>query len=238
MTIFIWRILCLAFAALFVIGIIVLLCSRLLRNKYYRDYTDDELIRKTKTTNARNRIYFTSGETKKYIKKYVVCKTAYDKYVVCNFVKKFSSVSYFVVEYNLRKKVIGVKKSVELNTGDSSKVVSLSKHCAHVNIVIASADGVQINTEVIRPLSLAKIRLYAFLKSFVVFAGLFVARHILVEVLGGIYMQFYLASLMNYIAVGASFVLCVLYYFITVVCFRRKNNKARRSGGALEYEFV
>lgn len=237
MTILIWRIACLVSAGLFLVGLVALLCARLLRNKYYHTYTEDELMRKTKTTNSKNSIYFTSGETKKYIKKYVVCKSAYDKYVVCNFAKKFSSVSYYVVEYNALKKVIAVKKVSEYKTGESSKVISLNRHCAYVNVVICAADGVQINTDVIRPLSLTKIRLYSFLRSLVVFAGLFVVRHFLIELIGGLYKKFYFTDLMNYIAVGASLLLCVIGYFISVACFRRKNVKTA-TGGALEYEFV
>ena len=237
MTIIVWRILCLVSMALFIIGLFTLLFTRLLKNKYYHNFSRDELMRKTDTANSKNYIYFTSGETKKFIKKYVYAKTAFDKFLVCNFTKSFQNITYFVMEYTRHGRVISVKQVKEYNTGDTSKVIALNKRCAYVNVVIGCADGLEVNSNVIRPLSLTKIRLYAFLKSFTIFLGLFWVRHVLIEVIGGAYMKFYLTDLMNYIAVGASFIFALLSYFITVLCFRRKNVKAL-NGGVLEYEFV
>ena len=62
MTIVVWRILCLASMALFVAGLFVLLFTRLLKNRYYRDFCPDELMWETETANSKNSIYFTSGE--------------------------------------------------------------------------------------------------------------------------------------------------------------------------------
>ena len=123
MTIVVWRILCLASMALFVAGLFALLFTRLLKNRYYRDFCPDELMRETETANSKNSIYFTSGETKKYIKKYALCKTAYDKYLVCNFAKSFRSIRYFVVEYTKRKRVLAVQQATEYSTGDASKII-------------------------------------------------------------------------------------------------------------------
>ena len=88
MTLTVWRVLCIASAALFVAGLLLLLLSQLLKNKYYHIYTADELMSKSKLTNGKNSVYFTSGETKEYISKYAVCKTEFDRYLVCKFVKK------------------------------------------------------------------------------------------------------------------------------------------------------
>ena len=237
MTIVVWRILCLASMALFVAGLFALLFTRLLKHRYYRDFCPDELMRETETKNTKNSIYFTSGETKKYIKKYALCKTAYDKYLVCNFAKSFRSIRYFVVEYTKRKRVLAVQQATEYSTGDASKIISLHSRCASVNVVVGAVDGLEINHHVIRPLTLTKIRLYAFLKSFMLFLFLFAARHIAVELILGSGAKYFLADLMNYIALGASFAFCLLGYFVTVGCFRRKNMKAC-NGGSLEYEFL
>ncbi len=237
MTIIAWRILCIVSAVLLVAGLIVLASLRILKNKYYHPFVEDELLKQEKKTNSRNSIYFTSGETKNYIRKYVICKTAYDTYLVCNYAKKFKEITYFVVEYSTGKKVISTRKVTELSTRETSKVIALSRRCAYVNVIIGEADGTVINSDVIRPLSLTRIRIYAFLKNTLVFLGLFIVRHVILEIVGMQYMQPYLTSFFNYIAVGASFLLCLIGYFITVKSFRRKNVKAL-NGGALEYEFV
>ncbi len=237
MSITVWRILFLASAVIFVLGLGAVFFSRLLKNKYYHSYAPDELMRETKTSNSRNKIYFASGETKKYIKKYVYCDSVYDKFLVCNYVKSFENICYFVLEYSARKRVVAVKQIREFNTGFSSKVIALDRRCKYVNVVICSADGLEINSNVIRPLSVAKIRLHAFLTSLTVFAGLFAVRHLIIEFFGGSHVKFYLNDLLNYIAVGASFILALISYLITLLSLRAKNAK-QLNGGALEYEFV
>ncbi len=237
MTIIAWRILSIVSAVLLVAGMVALACLRILKNKYYHAFEEDELFKREKQTNSRNAIYFTSGETKNYIRKYVLCKTAYDSYLVCNYVKKFQDITYFVVEYSAKKKVISAHKVTESDTSDTSKVIALSRRCAYVNVFIGEVDGVRINSDVVRPLSLTRIRIYALITSVLTFLGLFIARQVVLEIIGMQTMKPYLTSYFNYIAVGASFLLCLIGYFITVKAFRRKNVKAL-NGGALEYEFV
>ena len=239
-----WRILCLVSAVLFLACIIVLLVTNLTKNKYYHNYHDDELLKKEKSTNSVNFIYLTSGETKRFIKKYVVCKSTYEKYLVCNFTEKFQEITYFVVQFSRRKKVISVLEITQKNLRDvSSRIIALKKRCKYVNVVIGSVEGRVINQNYVRPISMYRLRIFAFLKSFIIFTALFVLRHVIVEVVGGSYIfgidvayQYFNNSL-NYIAVAASFLLAVLSYFITVACYRSKNAKAT-NGGALEYEFV
>ena len=237
MSITLWRVLCVVSAALFIVGLIILLLARLLKNKYYHVYTADELVNKNKMTNGKNSIYFTSGETKNYISKYAICKTEFDRYLVCKFVKKFTDIRYFVVEYTSHGRVIAVQQIDEYNTELNSKIITLHKRCAKVNVVIGRAEDIEINTDVIRPLSRKRIRLYAAIKSFTLFAFLFAARHILLELLCGKVVGLYLQDVLNYISIGVCFVSGLLSYFITVLCFRRKNVKAL-NGGAVEYEFV
>ena len=136
MTVFIWRLLSAISAALFLALSVLSLCLRLLKNVYYHDFQDDEFIKDVQTESSKNSIYFTSGETRKYIKKYVICKTLYDKFLVCNFNENFKSISYFVVQYSSRKSVIGVLRVNEQATGDSSKVIALNRRCARVNVII------------------------------------------------------------------------------------------------------
>ncbi len=244
MTILLWRILCLISAVFFVAGVIVLLVTNFTKNKYYQNYHDDELLKKERSTNSVNSIYLTSGETKRFIKKYVVCKSAYEKYFVCNFTRPFKEIMYYVVEFSRRKRVISVLEITQRDVSDvSSRIVALKRSCAYVNVVIGTADGIAINQNYVRPISLVRVRLYAAIKAFTIFTALFVLRHVFAEFIGGsifygknVAVQ-YLNNSLNYIAIGVSLALCVLSYLITVLCFRRKNAKVM-NGGALEYEFV
>lgn len=234
---FVWRILCAASLLVCIICFILVLSLRLLKNRYYHEYTQDELLKTTKTANSKNSIYFTSGATKKFIKKYVICKTLYDKYLVCNYTRSFDTISYFVVQYSRFKRVIGVINVNHRDTGDSSKVIALKKNCAFVNVVIGTADGICVNSNVIRPLPMVKVRIHAALKSLMLFTFLFAVRHAVIEVFGGIHTQLFLENFLNYALIAGSFLLALISYFITVLCFRSRNVKIR-NGGALEYEFL
>ena len=237
MTLFIWRILSLASAGLFIVGVIVLLSTRLLKNKFYHEFHDDELLKTVKATNSTNSIYLTTGETSKFVKKYVICKTVYEKFLICNFAKRFQEISFFVVQYNWRKRVVQVLKVTQRFTEDASRVIALSKKCRYVNLVIGSVEGRDINHNAIRPLSMTRVRLHAAIKAFMLFLALFVMRQAILELFGGVYMLQYLESFLHYAAIGGAFVLSLIYYFIDVLCFRRKN-LSKLNGGVLEYEFI
>lgn len=238
MTLLIWRVLASVSAAFFVVVTTLLLGLRLLKNGYYRAFEDDELVKETHSDNSANAIYFTSGHTRKYIKKYVLCRTAFDRYMVCNFARSFGRITYFVVQYTKNKRVKKVLRIDETDTGDESKVIALHRACARVNVIVAEADGVTLNTDVIRPLSLAKIRLHSFLKSFALFLGLFVLRHFIVELaLDSVRLDVYLNHLFNYAAIAGSFLLAAIGYWISVRCLCGKNAKGL-NGGVLEYDFL
>ncbi len=237
MTVFLWRILCIVAAALFLFGIVTLIVVRFLKNKYAHSFTEDKFLRTVKTTNSTNSVYLTSGETYKYIKKYVVCVSGTERFLICNFARKYKQIGFFVVQYTASKRVLSVIRATETNTTLSSRVIALSGRCAYVNVVISYVNSAQINSQIIRPLPRYKIRLYAFFKSLAVFTGIFLLRHIALETFGGIYLKAYLNSYWNYAIVGASFFVALLGYVLTVLCFRRKNAK-EANGGALEYEFL
>lgn len=233
-----WRITCIVVAILFIIVLAILFFSGILRNRYYRAFKSDELIKQTKTTNSVNKLYFTSGETQTYIRRYVVCKTLYDKYLVCNFVRQFKQISYFVAQYSKSRRVIHVARVFEADTGTSSRVISLNKRCEYVNVIISTADNTVINSNFIRPIAMTRAYMYAFLKSLAIFLALYLMRHAIVEILsqGDLAVQ-YLNSLFGYAALGIALLVSVLSYVVTVMCLRRKNIN-RITGGALEYEFV
>ena len=235
---------CLAAAVLFVAGVIVLVCTNLTKNKYYHNYHDDELFKKERSVNSVNSIYLTSGETRRFIKKYVVCKSAYEKYLVCNFTEKFRHIRFYVAQFSRRKKLISVLEITQKDLTDySSRIIALKRRCRHVNVVIAEADDLVINQNYVRPISMYRLRLYAAVKSVTIFAALFVLRHVIVEVMGGSWLYGnnvayqYLNNSLNYIALGASLAVAALSYLVTVLSFRRRNAKSA-NGGALEYEFV
>ena len=132
----IWRIASILAFVLFIAMRLIIRASKLVSNRYYRDFHADEMIKETDTANSHNKLYFTTGETKTYIPKYILAKTAYDKYIIANYAKKFTEIKFFIIEYNARKKVVGVLEVDERYTHEASRIICVDKKTAYVNIVV------------------------------------------------------------------------------------------------------
>jgi len=261
----IWRLASVVAFLVFIIIRLIIKASKMIDNKYYQDFHDDELIKETDTANSHNKLYFTAGETKGYIPKYILAKTDYDKYVICNYAKKYKIVKFYIVEYNARKKVIGVLEVEENYTKEASRIIAIDRSAKYVNIVVKEVDNKVINSRVIMPLSLKSIRKYSFLKSLSIFMFAFALRQGLVELYGFLakllpstqlnelkveWVQGILSKLKDltrvflgdnfnlYIVLGI-LVLSILSYVFSVVGFK-KRNKARKNEkeGVVEYEFL
>lgn len=238
MTLYLWRVLCIVAATLFVVGTLLLFFINGYGNGYFFSFIEDEFLKTEKHSGSVNDIYLTSGETKRYIKKYAVCQSAYEKYLVCNFAERFEEIKYFIVQFSKSKKVINVLEITQSNVSSlSSRVVALKARCQYVNVVISSVNGNVINSDYVRPVTTRKAILAAAANSVTLFALLFVLRHIVVETAGASAVYDYLNGVYNYVAIAACFALAVASFVITVLCYRSKKGKAL-NGGALEYEFL
>jgi len=243
---------------------VILDSSKLISNRYYQDFHDDELIKETDTVNSRNKLYFSSGEAKNYIPKYIIAKTAYDKYVICNYLKNYKDIKFFVVEYNFKKKVIAVLDVHETYTSDASRIIPIHKKTKYVNIVIKEVEGKVINSRVIMPISLKHIRKYSFYTSLSTFLLIYALRQLCIEFVGALstilpktplinikLIQPYISDLSdissifltnlvpyNLIIILAGLGLMIFSYVISVLSFRKRNKTKTGKDGVIEYEFL
>ena len=233
-----WENLFIGSSVLFVISLGLLIWFRFLKNVYFHVYQPDELFKteNNELRNAKNYIYSTSDYTRKYIKKYALCKNGRDRYIVCNFTEPFHSITYYVIGYTSRRRVTEVLEIHDVNTTLSSKVICLNKNTKLVNIVVGSVDGTLINAHVIKPIPKNNIRLYSLLMSVCTVSGLFSVRHILLEIIAKFSSKFYYDSFYNHIGLIVLGILFVFIYIITYTSINKRNSK-NRVGGSLEYEF-
>jgi hypothetical protein len=231
-----WNTLWIISLVLFVAVITILIIFRFRRNVHYIPFIMDNLVKTTDDMGVKNYIYQNHGQTAEYIKRYIIRKSVNDDSLVCNFTQNFDEIQYYVVQYNKRNKPINIKLVSEQYTNNSSKIIVLKKSCKHVNIIVKRADGKDINTRVVMPLSIKNIRYYSICSSVALFTSVFVLRHFIIKLVCGIYAKGFLYSMWNYIGIGVLAGVSVLGYFLSVMNLRRKNSKVR-NGGALEYEF-
>lgn len=232
-----WNTLCIISAIMLVGCIVILIVFNFRKNVYYKPYEADELYKKTIDQGIKNYIYSTHAETKEYIKRYVIRRSAYDNSVICNFNKNYSEITYFIIQYKRRNKVLSVTEVTERNTNNSSKIIAISKKCKNVNIIVKNVEGLELNTRMILPLSTAKIRLYSLFSSVAFLSALFVIRHLLVIIICYYFSKTFLESIYNYISILAIFGFSLAYYVLSVLSLRKKSAKSR-NGGALEYDFL
>ena len=230
-----WRIVFLIACFIFVTTIIILNAFKFRKNVYFREFQKQEFISDKIEAGIKNEYYLTEMETAKYIKRYALRKSRYDKAIICNYTKPFKYISYYVVCYSKKKKVLNVLEVVEKNTNNSSKVINLNSATDKVNIYIKKAEDVELNTNVIRTISVSNIKRFAFISSFTVLSFLFIIRHIAIELLGNKALA-YTESLWNYLSIVFIFAIAIAYFFI-MYFFMKKRNSKNRNGGALEYEF-
>lgn len=238
MTLKMWETLLYVAIIVLVISEIILFVGKFVKNHFYHEFKEDELIKTTKTSNSFNKLYFTHGVTSQFIRKYVLCTTPNDKYIICNYAKEYSRVGFFVLCYNKRHKVIRVIRVEETSTTTASSIVSVHKNTKYVNVVIGSVNDRVINKNIVQPLKIKKIRIYSLLKSISMFATFFILRHAVAYLFTGpYYLKRFLLSEINLISVIVMAVVCVFTGIIRSSVLRKRNVKASK-GGVIEYEFI
>lgn len=238
LNLFTWRVLAIVSFILLLGSVVLLIVTRLLRNNYYYSYKEDELIKESKSMNSKNYLYFTSDPTThQYIKKYVLCKTVAEKYCICNYVREFNKVVFFIIQYSKAGKILAITKCSEIKNSEASRVIPLHKYTDKVNVIISKVDKMEINSSVIKPLNKLKVRLFCLLKFIYSFAGLFALRHIIIEIFCQSFVVSYLNSIYDLILIISCLLIGVLVSIVSYVSLKKRNLIMHR-GGVIEYEFI
>lgn len=217
--------------------IAILFIFKFRKNVYLANFERDELFEESNDPDIKNFIYSTKGETRKYIKRYVIRKTKYDKFVICNYNKCFNSISYFIVALNNKLRPIAVLQVSEKNTNtNSSKIFVVPSKTKFVNVIIKEADSQVVNDRIIQVLPKAKVTLYSVLSSTLLFNLLFVLRHLIAVIFGNVFSEYYFGHIYNYIAILICFAITLLYFVMTYRTLRKRNFK-NSHGGKVGYEF-
>ena len=238
MSILAWWIAAAACLLMSIVCFIIQKAFRFNGNKLYKNFSNDELIRRTKGLNSTNYLYYTNRETSQFINKYVIMKTLCDKLLVCHYNKPYKKIIFTVVQMSRTHRIINVSKCVELMTGDSSKIISIKKRCKYVNIVVNKVDTAVINKSAIKPLSRSAVRKYCFFK-YLSLVGIFMTiRHAVFEVFSGFFFaRALLNSFLNYGLIASCLLIPAIIVFFYRVGYNSKSLNSR-NGRALVYEFV
>lgn len=218
---------------------VILKILKLTKLRFYHDYITPILleIKKESSLPGQTTIYASDRMNANYIKKYLVNRDSSDNILICNYARPFKTLSYFVFAYNKKHKLKDVLEIKETNTSTTSKVIGLPATCTDVNIVIKEADGISLNSEIIKPFKNRQILLASSLYALETFLILFVLRQLILYI--GFYKYSYSFlnnSPLNLITFSVIFLISLINFAVIYRSLRKRNKKVR-VGGVLEYEY-
>lgn len=232
-----WRIVFVVCLLTFVIIFLMLRIIRPLRNHFVYSITNDEMFKSYKDDYGFNYIFSTTGETKNFIRRYVIRESGRTKTLICNYNQYYEEIAYHIICVNRRNKPIKAYRVRETNTKThTSLIFLLPNKTKRVNVVIKSVNGIAYNDKVIAPIPKHKCRFYTFFSTIRLACLLYVLRHILIEILGYGYTLYFMDSIYNVITLGLILFVSLAYFLLMYRGLRRKNFR-RKIGGSLEYEF-
>ncbi len=221
---------------LFVLSLVLLIFKQYRKNIFYYPYEKDNLIATKRDEGYKNYIYTTHGETSKYMNKYVISNSSYDKTLICHFNTPYEKISYYIVEYNVIHKPIRVLEVIERNTANNSKVIILSKNCKDVNVFVKSVNECDVNGLIIKPLNKKRINKYSFVSSLLYMSIVFIADYLIPKlILQEKATTFYL-NWVNLTIVGVGVFIFLLHWITTAIKLKQRNLE-NRAGGVVDYEF-
>lgn len=232
-----WRIVFLICLVTFIVIFLLLRVTRPLKNHFVYQITNDELFKSYKDDYGYNYIFSTSGETKNFIRRYVIRESGSTKTLICSYNRFYEEISYHIICLNRRNKPIKAYRVKENNTKThTSLIFLLPNKTKRVNVVIKRVEGVSYNSKVIAPIPKIKCRFYTLFSSIRLMCLLYMLRHLLIEILGSGYTIYFMDSIYNVISLLLILFVTLAYALLMYRGLRRKNFK-RKIGGSLEYEF-
>lgn len=226
-----WRITAVIFLVIGVIILVSLKTNGILNNKYNYNCREDKLVKTKKKGFVKYNVYDVQGRSVDYIDKYIISQKGKNKNLICDYVGKYTEISFYILLFNKSKKLIKIMEFIEYNTANCSKAIKLPKKTAFLNIVVSSVNeeskGISLKGEV----SLGKLKLFALLESISIFCLLFAFRHLLIEIICFNSLIIFLDSTYNTISIVILVVFALINYFILMhklkVAFQYKKAKVK-----------
>lgn len=179
-----WRLLTIVFAGIAVLIVLFLLLAHLLKNNYRYNCREDKLLKKEKLKGSRYLVYEVLGRSAYYIDKYVLKEKGKNLELICDYVSdSYNFISYYVLLFNKRGKLMKIMEVTENNTATCSKSIKLPHKCEKINIVVNHVNEEDLGVKLKADVPLGKIKVFAIFESIALFLFLFALRHVLIEIL-------------------------------------------------------
>lgn len=209
-----WRLLAIISIILCIVLFLIIKGSKLLVNKYYYSCREDKLEKTQKRKGARYDVFECLGASARFIDKYIIKHVGKKKTLICDYVESFKYISYYVLLFDKRKKLMKIMEISEHSTAFCSKPITLPKKCEKINIVVNHINEDDLGIKLKGEVSLGKIKAFSILETIALFCFLFSFRHLLIEILCLDSKLIFMQSIYNVISILIIAFFAFLNYFI------------------------
>ena len=178
-----WRLLTIIFSIIFVLLILILLMSKPLKNKYNYACREDQLVKSEKRKGARYNVYSVFGRSAYYVDKYILKEVGKHKTLICDYVKNYQFIAYYLLLFNKKGNIIKIMEVSEYNTTFCSKAIKLPRRCTKINVVVKNVDDKDLNINLVGQVSKPAVIVFSIFESVALFCFLFALRHVLIEII-------------------------------------------------------
>lgn len=224
MTIGAWRRLTIAFFIIAVIIIVFLALAHFLKNYYYYTCREDKSIKSQKSKGSKYDVFEVRGRSASYIDKYILKHTGKKLNLICDYIKSFEYISYYVLLYKKNGVLMRIMEVQEYNTAFCSKPIKLPTKCTKVNIVVNHVNEEDLGVKLKAEVSLGKIKAFSILETIAMFFFLFAIRHLLIEIICLDAQAIFLMSIYNIYSI-------ILIAFFSVINFFLLSSNLKKTFG-------
>lgn len=234
MDIWVWILIIIVIAAVFLLLAGYVLPKLLFRARYDVQDSNDRGIKKIDGDGGQSLVFEPQLETRKYIKSYALIDRDGKRVLVCKLNGKISYIDYDVIVFADGEKahrVFNVKDAVDGN--EYTKVVELPANTEYVSIMINEADGEVIKHKVVKSISTKRMVLFILLSAVLITLSIFGIKACCAYAFGGLFAESF-TVLWKSNAVTAIIAVCAvaLDIILTVAAFfaMRAGQKAGKNG--------
>lgn len=216
-----------------IMALLFKLCS--LKKKYVFTYEEDEKIMAKKLKKGEEAIGFLpNSQANQYVHEFIIYKHGRKKQLMCKYNQIYSNISYLVVVFGKKNRLVKVLEINDFNEALTSKPIKLPRKCRAVNLVIVEVEGKMISTASFAVTKKISSVLISLLETIAFICGIYIVRYLFLLITGGYYFADYLnahvTSMLIMMAIAAPVNFAVVLALLLVKAGKKKK------GGAINGE--
>ena len=227
---FIWILLLVLVAALFVVVEIVVLPRLLFQHAYAYRKIKDRGIKIEKRGNEEIIVYEPDLIMRKHVSQYMLVKNPVGKFLICKTDTKLTYLEYEVVVYGKNNRILTVLNVKDIVGSDGhTEALELPPETAYVSVLVSEADKSKYKNSIFAPINKGRVVIYSVVTVLATFILAFTARIALSFIMGGVFREsILLDGDENAITVAITLVISAIHVLVAGLCIKKRNREIKR----------